>query len=329
MSDAISSKEQVTLPAWGMCQLKVQNEEYRRKNGLPHEIMCEADQTPTALERFLYEYEDADPVRNEQFLRMFKAVLVEARSTPHEPPDVPRDNYGRAEPPHGYAYRYHALGGDVLRFNSGEPVNGGKPFEAVPYWLGKPPAQPQGVDDLYLMLVRRGYAQHEADEIAKMTARIESGMPAQPPETVPVPDKAEGTDVCRWCYFTPDKCICTSQPPNPVQRRFDVLAITTAYESGFGHGREMDNLPNPYTEGGSEHHAYSIGYEEGESRRRKNGSSGYCNQGAHELCTNSECMCACHTPTKRAGHVYSPREGTEVCFICGFHKREHAQEQMP
>jgi hypothetical protein len=138
---------------------------------------------------------------------------LRAEATAHEPPDVPRDNYGRAEPPHGYAYRYHALGGDVLRFNSGEPVNGGKPFEAVPYWLGKPPAQPQGVDDLYLMLVRRGYAQHEADEIAKMTARIESGMPAQPPETVPVPDKAEGTDVCRWCYFTPDKCICTSQPP--------------------------------------------------------------------------------------------------------------------
>lgn len=27
-------------------------------------------------------------------------------------------------------------------------------------------------------------------------------------------------------------------------------------------------------------------------------------------------------------HVYSPREGTEVCFICGFHKREHAPEHF-
>ena len=31
----------------------------------------------------------------------------------------------------------------------------------------------------------------------------------------------------------------------------------------------------------------------------------------------------------RAGHIYSPREGTEVCFICGFHKSEHAPEHMP
>lgn len=34
------------------------------------------------------------------------------------------------------------------------------------------------------------------------------------------------------------------------------------------------------------------------------------------------------TPS-RIGHIYSPREGTDVCFICGFHKSEHAPEHMP
>lgn len=45
--------------------------------------------------------------------------------------------------PDGYAYHYawHS-GGTVLRFNGGEAVNGSQPIEAVPYWLGKPPSQP-------------------------------------------------------------------------------------------------------------------------------------------------------------------------------------------
>lgn len=50
----------------------------------------------------------------------------------------PTDRYGRREPPHGYAYRYHDYRGDVLRFNNGEEVNGGMPFEVVPYWIGAP-----------------------------------------------------------------------------------------------------------------------------------------------------------------------------------------------
>ncbi len=48
----------------------------------------------------------------------------------------PSDRYGRREPPYGYAYRYHGYGGDVLRFNNGQEVNGSKPFETVPYWIG-------------------------------------------------------------------------------------------------------------------------------------------------------------------------------------------------
>lgn len=34
------------------------------------------------------------------------------------------------------------------------------------------------------------------------------------------------------------------------------------------------------------------------------------------------------TEGARAGHYYSPRPGTEVCFICGFHRREHAPEHF-
>lgn len=86
---------EVALPAWGMCQLKVANEAYRKKHGYVHEVTCQADKTPTALERFLYEYEDADPKRNEQFLQMLKAVLAEARSTGHEPPPSPKLHEGK------------------------------------------------------------------------------------------------------------------------------------------------------------------------------------------------------------------------------------------
>ena len=117
--------------------------------------------------------------------------------------------------------------------------------------------------------------------------------PAQPPSA-----RHENVMTCRACGAT---AVGLAQAPSAERKcnhKFDVLVITTAYESGFGHGRNLDSLPNPYTEGEYEHHAYSMGYEEGERRRRVNGSSGYCNQGAHDLCTNKECMCKCHTVTK-------------------------------
>lgn len=47
-----------------------------------------------------------------------------------------------AQVPSGFAYRYRdaLAGGTVIRFNSGHEVNGSRPIEAVPYWLGAPPA---------------------------------------------------------------------------------------------------------------------------------------------------------------------------------------------
>ena len=40
--------------------------------------------------------------------------------------------------PHGYAYRYPGpLGG--IEFTDGQAINGSRPIEAIPYWLGVPP----------------------------------------------------------------------------------------------------------------------------------------------------------------------------------------------
>jgi hypothetical protein len=46
----------------------------------------------------------------------------------------------RVRPPDGYAYRYRTtLGNDtVIRFDGSGDVNGCRPIEAVPYWLGNP-----------------------------------------------------------------------------------------------------------------------------------------------------------------------------------------------
>ena len=62
--------------------------------------------------------------------------------------EPPSDLYGRREPPHGYAYRYHDYRGDVLRFNNGEEVNGSKPFEVVPYWIGASVTKSGGREEL-------------------------------------------------------------------------------------------------------------------------------------------------------------------------------------
>jgi hypothetical protein len=56
------------------------------------------------------------------------------------------------------------------------------------------------------------------------------------------------------------------EPARKCHHMFDVLVITTAYESGFGHGLQKDNLRNPYSEGSYEYHAYTLGYDEGASR---------------------------------------------------------------
>ncbi|WP_186251701.1 hypothetical protein [Burkholderia gladioli] len=65
--------------------------------------------------------------------------------------------------PSGYAYRYPAGNGTVIRFNDGREVNGSRPIESVPYWLGAPPAASVAAEEVpsfesplthYGMLVR-------------------------------------------------------------------------------------------------------------------------------------------------------------------------------
>lgn len=70
--------------------------------------------------------------------------------------------------------------------------------------------EPEVSDDLYALLVRRGYAQHEAHEIANMTARVEAGQPALPPSNVLTEEQRsalgyllEAAQVRDWSYFMP------------------------------------------------------------------------------------------------------------------------------
>jgi hypothetical protein len=51
-------------------------------------------------------------------------------------PVTSRPSTPAARQPDGYAYRYHDYRGDVIRFSGGEPINGSKPFESVPYYFG-------------------------------------------------------------------------------------------------------------------------------------------------------------------------------------------------
>lgn len=55
-------------------------------------------------------------------------------------------------------------------------------------------------------------------------------------------------------------CLCVRDftPPDKVSR---VFMICNAYESGVGHGRKKDGLPNPYPNKSEEHEAYEIGYK--------------------------------------------------------------------
>lgn len=54
-------------------------------------------------------------------------------------------------------------------------------------------------------------------------------------------------------------------PQPPAQPSLEVVAITTAYEQGFGHARR-DELSNPYKSGTPEAEAWDIGREEGKRK---------------------------------------------------------------
>lgn len=73
----------------------------------------------------------------EQFFTKRVMLMLDAVDEARDPEPTARRE------PDGYAYRYPwHTGGTVLRFNGGEEVNGSKPMESVPYWLGEQPEQP-------------------------------------------------------------------------------------------------------------------------------------------------------------------------------------------
>ena len=68
-----------------------------------------------------------DGIEPEQVLPAIEALAQFVAAT--ESPETPQ--------PWGYAYRYSD---GLIRFNNGKDVNGGPPIEAIPIWLGHPPA---------------------------------------------------------------------------------------------------------------------------------------------------------------------------------------------
>jgi hypothetical protein len=74
-------------------------------------------------------------------------ALDRSRRAPVPPADGDRQ-------PSGYAYRYQQFGDSVIRFNGGSEVNGSRPTEAIPYWLGHPPRPIPPADGEVAELVR-------------------------------------------------------------------------------------------------------------------------------------------------------------------------------
>lgn len=143
-----------------------------------------------------------------------------------------------------------------------------------------------------------------------------------------------------------------AQPPNAPRVITPVFMICVAYESGFGHGRDQDNLPNPYSEGTEEHEAYKVGYDEGYDRRWRNQQpnaseipssrlraaigdavtkEGRCHCGSHEWGPNTtkitdshgrlhftdHCSVETNVPLVPKGHFWRGPEDRDRCENCG------------
>jgi hypothetical protein len=71
-----------SLPTWYECELIIKNDEFckRTKAGLESQVLDTPRTTPipTALHRFIYEYDDADSYRSEWFMHRLEQVLKEA-----------------------------------------------------------------------------------------------------------------------------------------------------------------------------------------------------------------------------------------------------------
>lgn len=108
-----------------------------------------------------------------------------------------------------------------------------------------------------------------------------------------------------------------TEPPNEPRVITPVFMICVAYESGFGHGRDHDNLPNPYSEGTEEHEAYKVGYDEGYDRRWRNQQPN-----ASEIPSSKLQAAIGDAPTKTEPPAASlDAEVGAVLIGCGFYDR--------
>lgn len=63
------------LPSWNECMIRVDNEKYLNDNNLENDdYYCDA-LLPNELHRFIYEYDDADPVRSAWFLHRLDKLI--------------------------------------------------------------------------------------------------------------------------------------------------------------------------------------------------------------------------------------------------------------
>ena len=74
------------LPSWHECNRIIENDSFRKRAaaGLEGAVLDlpEVTPTPTALHRFIQEYDDSDPYRSDWFMHRLELVLNEAKASP-------------------------------------------------------------------------------------------------------------------------------------------------------------------------------------------------------------------------------------------------------
>ena len=97
-----------SLPTWSECNLIIENDEFRKRAevGLEGQVLDTPRTTPepTALHRFIHEYDDSDPYRSAWFLHRLECVLKEVTTPPQRKPLTNEQLAKLGIPPFGMAY---------------------------------------------------------------------------------------------------------------------------------------------------------------------------------------------------------------------------------
>lgn len=113
-------------------------------------------------------------------------------------------------------------------------------------------------------------ADHSQWKIAREVLALTADDAEQAPESCVV-EGSEGRELCKGSCAESGICTWKAAPvadTGAVKRR-DIFAICDAYESGMGHGLQLDGHKSGAIFGNPEHgKAYEIGYELGEERAR-------------------------------------------------------------